>query len=101
MIIGPWKDFENVASQNKKAKRVKTQTSQVIQRTELSKGNEMVGIYGASRDGETMKYDWCKSVSPGVAENKPNPLKWMFSQATPLLKITQTKLIATQRLPYT
>jgi hypothetical protein len=36
MIIGPWKDLENVAGQNNKAKRVKTQTSQVIQRTELT-----------------------------------------------------------------
>jgi len=75
MIIGPWKDLENVAGQNNKAKSVKTQTSQVIQITELCKGNERAGIYGASRDGETTKYDWCTSVSAGVAESKPNPLK--------------------------
>jgi len=57
MAIGPWKDLTNVAGQNNKAKCVKTQISQAIRRTELSKGNEMVGIYGASRDGETTKYD--------------------------------------------
>ena len=55
MVIGPWKDLENVVDQYNKAKCVRTQTSQVIQRTELGKGNEMVGICGASRDGETTK----------------------------------------------
>jgi len=74
MVIGPWKDLENMADQNNKANCVRTQTSQAIQRTELSKGNEMVGIYGASRDGETTKYDWCKSVSAGVVESKSTPL---------------------------
>jgi hypothetical protein len=44
MAIGPWKGLENVADKNNEAKCVKTQTSQVIQRTELSKGNETVGI---------------------------------------------------------
>jgi len=64
-----------VADQNNKAKCVKTQTSQVIQRTELSKGNEMVGIYRASRVGETTKYDRCQSDSAGVAESKSTPSK--------------------------
>ena len=75
MVIGPRKNLENVTDQNNKAKCIRTQTSQVIQRTELSKGNEMVGIYGASRDGETRKYDWCKGVSAGVVESKSTPLK--------------------------
>jgi len=91
MAIGPWKDLENVVDQNYKAKCVKTQTSYVIQRTDLNKGNEMVGIYGASWNGETTKYDRCKSDSAGVAESKSTPLKLMFPQATPLLKITQPK----------
>ena len=51
----------------------------------------MVGIYGASRDEETTKYDRRKSDSAGVAESKSIPLKWMFPQAAPLLKITQPK----------
>jgi hypothetical protein len=75
MVKSPRKALENVADQNNKPKCVRTQTSQAIQRTELSKGNEMVGIYGASRDGETTKCDWCKSVSAGVVESKSTPLK--------------------------
>jgi hypothetical protein len=62
MVTGLWKDLENVVDQNNKAKCVRIQTFQVIQRTELSKGNEMFGIYGASRDVKTTNYDWCQSV---------------------------------------
>jgi hypothetical protein len=75
MVIGPWKDLENVADQNNKAKCVRTQTSQVFQRTQLSKGNEMIGIYAASRNGDKTECDWCKGVSAGVAESKSAPLK--------------------------
>jgi hypothetical protein len=73
MVTGLWKDLENVVDQNNKAKCVRTQTSQVIQRTDLSKGNEMFGIYGASRDGKTRTTTGVKAFSAGVVESISTP----------------------------